>query len=401
MRIATKVRGHVGGKGLAAGLAVGLFAAAAVATAADWPCYRGPNHNGISEETGWTAKWKGEPKVLWRAEVGQGFSGIAVAGGKAYTMGGNRGTDTVYCFDAETGKPAWSKSYVCPDGEYSGPRCTPTVDGKYVYTLSRQGDLNCFEAATGKVCWSTTVAAKPPRWGFASSPLIFGQLVIVNTGVAGQAFNKTSGKPAWSSGGQSGYATPVVYQKGGKSVLLMFSSKSLLAMNPTTGSKGWEIPWQTEYDVNAADPVLAGDRVFISSGYNVGCALMSLAGDAPKVLWRNKNMRNHHGTTVFYKDAIYGFDESSLRCLDVKTGEVKWSQEGLGKATLIIADGKLVILSEGGALVIAEASPAAFKEIARAQAVRGHCWTMPTLANGRIYCRTDTGSVACIDVSGK
>jgi len=386
---------------LVVGLMVGLCAWAGNAQPADWPCYRGPNRNGVTDEIGWTASWDGEPKILWRAEVGQGFSGFAVAGGRAYTMGGKKGTDTVYCFDAETGKAVWSRSYTCPDGEYAGPRCTPTVDGKYVYTLSRGGHLNCFDAATGKVVWATTVSSKPPRWGFASSPFLFGSLVIVNVGVSGQAFNKTTGKPAWSSTGQAGYATPVAFQKGTKTALLMFSSKSLVTVNPTTGSKGWEFPWQTEYDVNAADPVVAGDQVFISSGYDAGCALLSLASDGPKVVWRNKNMRNHHGSTVLYKGALYGFDESTLRCLDLKTGEVKWSQGGLGKATLIIADGKLVILSENGALVIAEASPESFKELARAQVVRGHCWTAPVLANGRIYCRTDGGSVACVDVSGK
>lgn len=392
------------GMSVAGIICVAAVLSAGAGRADDWPQWRGPDRNGISRETGWTANWpKGGPKVLWRAEVGAGYSSFAVADGRVYTMGHAGGSDTVYCFGAETGKVIWKRSYACSTVKgYGGPRASPTVDGKRVYTLSRDGHLNCFEADSGKVVWTRKVPAKPPTWGFASSPLVSGKLVVVNTGSAGMAFSKTTGRPAWSNGkGKAGYASPVELKRGSKTELLIFTSNALVGVNATSGRRSWSLPWDTKHDVNAADPVVEGDRVFISSGYNVGCALLSVARGRIRPVWRNTNMRNHFNSTVLWKDALYGFDESVLRCLDFKTGEVKWSQRGLGKASLMISDGKLIILSERGELVVAEASTFAFRPLGRAQVLRGHCWTVPVLANGRIYCRTDAGSVVCVDVTGK
>jgi len=369
----------------------------------DWPNWRGPDHNGISNETGWTTNWPGgTPKILWRASVGQGFSSFTVVGDRVYTMGHADGNDTVYCLKAGTGEVVWKRSYRCPPVQYPGPRATPTVDGAYLYTFSQAGDLNCFKADTGTVIWSRKVPASPPQWGFASSPFIYGNLVIVNAGTSGMAFNKGTGRPVWSGGnGKAGYASVVPYKRGSRTMLLVFSSRALFGVSPANGRRLWSFDWVTNYDVNAADPLVVGGGVFISSGYGVGCAMLSLARGAPRVVWRNHDMKNHYNSTVRWKDALYGFDDAVLRCLDLKTGRSQWAQPGLGKGALMIADGKLIILSERGELVIAEASPDSYKVLARGQAVRGHCWTTPILANGRIYCRTDRGDVACVDVGGK
>lgn len=370
------------------------------AFADDWPNWRGPNHNGISDEKGWTIDWPGGgPKVVWRASVGQGWSSVAIANGRAYTMGNGNNTDSVYCLDAATGKQIWKKSYRCAAGNHPGPRSTPTVDGNYVYTLSREGLLSCFDAATGRVKWARKLSARRPTWGLASSPLIHKGLVIVNTGSAGMAFNKSSGRPAWSTGnGTCGYASPVLYKSGSRTILLMFGAKALMGVS-TRGRVGWSFPWETTHDVNAADPVVVGKRVFISSGYGSGCAMLSLGRGRPRQIWRNHGMSSHYGSPVLWKGALYGFDNGALCCLDAKTGRKKWSQGGIGKGGLILADGKLIVQSARGDLIIAEASPDGFKRLARARVLSGTCWTPPTLANGRIYCRSHEGNVVCVDVS--
>ncbi len=202
-----------------------LWPAAAVvcavtASGADWPNFRGPNHDGISSETGWIAKWPAEgPKQLWKASVGTGFASIAVAGGRAYVMGNLAETDTVYCFDAETGKPVWKYSYPAaldPKMHEGGPGATPTVDGGRVYTASKQGLVFCLDAAKGQLIWSNNAAslvgAGVPNWGFAASVLVQDNLLILDMGGSGAALDKSNGQVVWSSAKEAGgYATPLPF----------------------------------------------------------------------------------------------------------------------------------------------------------------------------------------------
>jgi len=381
------------------------------AEGADWPNFRGPNHNGISTETGWSATWpKDGPKVLWKATLGTGFCSIAVSGGRAYSMGNVDNKDILYCFDASTGKEIWKQSYPCPlfkkDHE-GGPSATPTVDGDSVYTFSKNGDALCFKAANGQIVWQKNLpkelGIKYPTWYFASSAFVADNLIILNAGTAGIALNKTDGKVVWQSGnGPPGYATAVPFMMGSEKCVVIVGSTEIFGLVAATGKVLWKFPWKTDYDINAADPIISGDTVFVSSGYNHGCALLKIEGGNVTDVWRNKNMRNHFNSCVLWDGYLYGFDESTLRCLDFKTGEVKWSQEGLGKGSLMIADGKLIILSERGKLVIAPASPEGFKELASVQILMGKCWTVPVLANGKIYARNNPdGQLVCVDVSGK
>jgi outer membrane protein assembly factor BamB len=381
------------------------------AEGADWPNFRGPNHNGISTETGWSATWpKDGPKVLWKATLGTGFCSIAVSGGRAYSMGNVDNKDILYCFDASTGKEIWKQSYPCPlfkkDHE-GGPSATPTVDGDSVYTFSKNGDALCFKAANGQIVWQKNLpkelGIKYPTWYFASSAFVADNLIILNAGTAGIALNKTDGKVVWQSGnGPPGYATAVPFTMGSEKCVVIVGSTEIFGLVAATGKVLWKFPWKTDYDINAADPIISGDTVFVSSGYNHGCALLKIEGGNVTDVWRNKNMRNHFNSCVLWDGYLYGFDESTLRCLDFKTGEVKWSQEGLGKGSLMIADGKLIILSERGKLVIAPASPEGFKELASVQILMGKCWTVPVLANGKIYARNNPdGQLVCVDVSGK
>jgi len=380
--------------------------------AASWPRWRGPDANGVSSESGWSTDWpEGGPKRLWRAHVGRGYSAVAVAGGRVYTMGNRNGTDTVWCLDAGKGTVVWKHSYPCAGKSYPGPRATPTVEAGRVYTLSRDGQVFCLDAEKGTVVWSKNVAAatgaRPPTWGFASSPVVEGDLLLLNVSSAGTALFKTTGKVAWKSPpGKSGYATPVVFDAGGRRCAAIFSAKSLVVVDVKTGRKLWSYPWKTSYDVNAADPIVLGDKMFISSGYKHGCALLQFGRGTPRLVYQNGNMQNHFSSSVLYKGHLYGSSgnvnsNAALVCIDFRTGQVKWSKRGFKMTSLMIADGKLVILTQNGLLAVAEATPAGFKPLAQAKVMKGTCWTVPVLAGGKIYCRNHEGELICLDVAGR
>ena len=384
------------------------------ARAADWPNYRGPNYDGISSETGWSASWpESGPKVLWKYSLGTGFASMAISNGKVYATGNIDDNDFLYCLDAATGREIWKTSYPCPlykKNHEGGPCATPTIDGNAVYTFSKDGDAIRFNASTGEIVWhkklNKELGLKHPTWYFSASPFIVGELVIYNTGTYGTALKKADGSLAWQSGkGACGYSTAVPYEIAGQKGLVMAVCKEFVGLNPATGKVMWKFPWKTSYDINAADAIIAGDTIFISSGYNKGCALLKINGGDVTKLWQNKNMRNQINCSVLFEGHIYGFDGQvggggKLTCLDVATGEKKWSQGGLGTGSLMLADGKLIILGERGKLVIAEASTAGYKELASAEILTGKCWTVPVLSNGRIYARNAAGQLVCVDVSG-
>lgn len=394
---------------------VALISLTFSASAIDWYRWRGPDLNGISREAGWSTNWPKEgPKQLWKASVGIGFSSMAVSGRRVFTIGNAEGTDTVFCFDAETGKELWKHSYACPlDAKYyeGGPGSTPTVDGEKVFTLSKRGHLFCLEAASGKVVWQKNLleelGVKKPEWGFASSPLVERDLLILNLGEAGTAVDKQTGKVVWTSGKDiAGYATAIPLAHSAERTVAIFSGKALVGVRGNDGKELWRYPWVERWNINAADPIPMENQLFIST-FGRGCALLRLSTAAtPTVVWENKNMGNHFNSCVLVDNHIYGIDgntdqsEKDLRCLDAKSGTVKWQYKGLGLGSLMAADGKLIVLSERGELVIAEASPKSFRPIARAQVLGGKCWTPPVLANGRIYCRNAQGALVCVDVKG-
>jgi outer membrane protein assembly factor BamB len=403
-------------RALVCGLGICAIGASVCSTAgaSDWPHWRGPEYNGISSETGWTATWtEGGPKVLWQASIGTGFASMAVSKGRVYTMGNIGDNDILYCLDAQTGSQVWKKSYPCPLFDKShegGPCATPTVDGGAVYTFSKNGDAIRFNAATGQIVWhknlNKELGAEHPEWYFAGSPLLVEDLVILNAGTYGIALNKADGSVAWQNGkGASGYATGVPFLVGSQQLVVMPVWREVVGLNPLTGRVMWKIPWRTSYNINAADPIVLGNMVFISSGYNKGCSLYQIDGRKVTEIWKNGNMCNQVNSSVLWDGHIYGFDGqvdggAKLACVSFETGETKWSQAGMGTGSLMLADGKLIILGEKGKLIIAEASPQGFKQLASAQILTGKCWTVPVLANGRIYARNAAGQLVCLDVSG-
>jgi outer membrane protein assembly factor BamB len=394
-------------------LALGLVAAAPL-RADDWPNWRGPNHNGISTETGWLARWPADgPPQLWKASVGLGFSSVAVCNGRAFTTGNQKDIDTIFCFDAETGKLLWKYSYPCPTDPHfyeGGTSATPTVEGNTVFLLSKKGDLFCFAADDGRIVWSKNIAKElgleSPMWGFASSALIEGKLLLLNVGACGAALDKSSGKVVWTTGtAASGYSTPVPCSFGGKPALALMTSSGAAGVDMATGARLWQFALKGEWSLYIADPIPAGDRVFISSSYaQTGVLLQFQAGTATPV-WQNRNMRNQVNSCVLVDGFLYGVDgvagptpNASLKCVDWQTGTVKWNYPDLGGGALMVADGKIIALSDKGELFTAAVSPQSFTPISRAQVLGGRCWTVPVLANGRLYCRNARGDLVCLDV---
>lgn len=370
-----------------------------------WPHFRGPNRDGIATEKDALAGLTADgPKQVWKASLGFGFTSIAIANGLAYSSGNKDANDTIYAFDAATGKPAWSYSYpaeLTPNMYEGGPNATPTVAGSSVYLLAKDGLVVCLDAKSGKEAWKKNIAQEiggaKPSWGFAGSPTVIGNGLFLNIGHHGVCVDRQSGKVVWKSGGEmAGYATPIPVT-GGRA-LLMFTTNSLSMVGAADGQLLWRHDWTTDHGVNSADPILIGTQVFISTGYNYGCALLDIGAAKPREVWRSKVMRNHFNACVAIDGSLYGFDDSDLKCIDWATGAQKWVQNGLGKGSLIAADGKLIILSEKGELVIADAAPGGFKELCRSQVLTGKCWTSPAIASGRIYCRNAKGDLVCLSV---
>ncbi len=370
--------------------------------AEDYPQWRGAGRIGISTESTWSVG-RGNPPKVWQATVGEGFSSVSVSRGRLYTMGNVRGTDWVHCLDANTGRVIWQQKYTCDPGNYTGPRCTPTVDGDKVYTIAQDGHAFCFTADRGKILWQANVPkvanADSPQWGFAGSPLIEGNTVIYNVSSNGVALDKITGRLVWKSpSGMAGYSSPIPHNINGVRGIALFTASGVVSVDPRNGAKQWSHPWETNYGVNSADPVIIGNTVFISSGYGKGCALLQLAGGRPSVIYQNRNMRNHFHTCLLLDGYLYGNDDGRFKCIELRTGKAMWEKGGMGKGGLMMADRKIIGITESGELFVVNANPNQYQEIARTKVLDGECWTDPVLANGKIYCRSHEGTLVCLDV---
>lgn len=390
------------------------------ARAADWPNFRGPDHNGISAETGWLVKWPDEgPKPLWKASLGVGYASITVAKGRAYATGNNDTTATLYCFDSATGGNLWKFSYASDlYSVYNGPKGlggtsgSPTIDGDRVYLMSGDGCLYSLNAQSGGVVWSNNLieelGAAKPKWGFTSSALVQDNLLILDFGGAGTAVDKATGKVVWTSDKSlAGYSTPVPCAFNGAPAVAILSADTAYALETKSGKKIWSFPFKTQDQLNIADVVVSGNDFFMSAGYGHGGVMARFDGANTTQVWANKSFANHISTSILIDGCLYGVaglvnggGPATLRCLDFATGVQKWSFPGVGVGGFIVADHKIILLSDKGELVVGEVSPDSFVPISRAQVVGASCWSAPTLANGRIYCRNNKGEMVCLDVKG-
>lgn len=369
----------------------------------DWPLWRGPDQDGISKETNWNPE--GVSKVLWEKRIAPGYSAVSVVGKRAYTMGFSDGEDHVYCLNPETGSDIWKFSYPSnKGGGYVGPRATPVIEDGRLYCFGVNGDVHCVNAETGEKIWRTNVmklGAKNPKWNVASSPRLTKNLVLINAGKHGVALDKRTGKPVWSSSGIGGYASVVL--RGDKGPAIVFGEKALYAVKLSSGEEMWSFPWETQYDVNAADPLVTDKWIFITSGYGKGCAMLAPGKSSARELWRDTSLCSHFSSPIHVGGYIYGVNGNAGRgelvCMDVKNGNVAW-KENLGFGSFIGAGDKIIYLNEKGEVTVAELTPKAFKKIASARVLKGagKCWTMPTLANGRLFCRGSNGKMVCLDL---
>jgi len=375
--------------------------------------WMGPKLNGVSWEDGWSVDWPddGLPQV-WSTEIGTGFSSVSIVDGLLYTMGHSEGRETVWCLQSKSGDVVWNHSYdaeLNPNLYEGGPGSTPTVDGGFVYTLSVDGRLVCLQRTTGDIVWQknlqTELGVGLNEWGFNSSPLILGEQLIVHGGRV-VSFDKLTGKKQWQSARhRAGYGSVRAFPHVGETLLASLDCDGLRISDATDGSQVAFAAWKSPFGTNSTTPIVVDDTIYISSGYNVGCGLFRLQDGELEKVYSNRRMRNHFNNSILLDGYLYGMDGNSnlgrvvtLTCMDFATGKVMWKERGLGCGSLMIANNRLVLLSEDGTLVVAKAQPDRYEELARSPFLEGRCWTVPVLLNGHIYGRNAAGKLVCVEL---
>lgn len=379
----------------------------------DWPCFRGPMADGCSAEKGINKNWKAKPpQELWRVSLAnRGFSGPSVAEGKVFIVDRKDKQDVVRAINLADGKDVWQFPYEENTGEnYGFARATPTYEGGKLFTLSAGGQVYCLNAADGKPVWNVNILkqhhGQMPQWHYAMSVLIDDGAAIVCPGgktASVMALDKADGKPVWASGGDiPGYATPVVAVIQNVKQYVIFGGTMAFGVEAKTGKQLWQVPWKTQYDVNAATPIVLGNSVFITSNYRRGCALIDVTPDGAKIRWENKEIQSHFNTPCFYQGSLYGTsDPNKLVCLDPQTGAARWTQTGFGKGGVVGVDGTLIgIDGVTGEIIMVALDPTAYKELGRMAILKGgdkQYWTAPIVAAGKLIVR-DKSSLVCLDL---
>lgn len=347
----------------------------------EWFQWRGPNRDGISSETGLLKAWpqSGLPLVWKTAEAGTGYSSFSTSAGRLYTLGARGNTEYVIAFDHATGRKVWeyANGRRFQNDQGDGPRSTPTVDGDRLYVLGGSGDLTCLEAATGRRVWTLNIVRAfggvNPYWGYSESPLIVGDRILVNAGgnrASIVAVAKADGQTLWQQhNDEAGYSSPMLLRTGSLAQVIFFTGSRVLAVDPRDGRLLWFYPKAANSTANVATPVVRGTRVFVSSDYGTGAALLDVkaAGNIASAseVYFTRDMRNHHATSVLIGDHIYGFSSSILTSLRFDSGQLAWRDRSVGKGSLIYADERLYLYSEDGVVGLAEASPAGYREHGR------------------------------------
>ena len=407
----------------------GVFGLGAVLAAADWPNYRGPG-------TDATVPTASVPDHLlltpvWKVATGNSFGQVAVVADKAVVFTERGPDEFAVALDALTGKELWATridNSIKDNSGGDGPRSTPSINDGHVYLYSTHMKLACLDLASGKQLWKHDIVGEfgghVPGWGSAASPVVVDDLVLVVGGGSGKgilAFNKNIGALVWAKTSETlTHATPTVATILGTRQVICFMQSGLVAVEPATGRVLWTFahPYKTS---TAASPVVGGkngDVVYCSAGYGVGAAACRITKTddawAATKLWRTEGANlSHWSTPVYHDGCIYGLfghndGNGPLACLDIETGAVKWSQKGFGtQGGLIALDGKLLIQTPAGDLVLVAASPEGFKELGRQNIFKGKNWTAPSFAGGHIYVHNTSGrglstpEIACLKLGAK
>lgn len=390
----------------------------------DYAQYRGPKRDGVAHylpiATDWVAK---PPKVLWRQPAGGGYAGFAVAGNIAVTIEQRRDQEAVVGYDRKTGRERWLYSYPAyfqqsePMGG-SGPRATPTISGGDVYSLGAQGDLVCLNGQTGQRRWSVNLLednhAKNTTWGMTGSPLVVGDLVVVNPGIdpdknsnqAVAAYDRKSGKRVWSAGNQpASYSSPQLARLANVDQILLFDAGGLVGLQLTDGRELWRQPWKTFSDMNIIQPlVLHGDRVLISSEMANGSALLQLRHSSEQwsveEVWQSRSLCSKYANPVAFQEHIYGMSNGILTCVELATGKRCWKGGRYGHGQLLLTGDILLISTETGALAAVLADPGGFNELGKFALFDGKTWNTPALAGNQLFLRNHH-EMACLELPAK
>jgi outer membrane protein assembly factor BamB len=370
-----------------------------------WTGFRGPDRDGHYREMPIRTEWPSRGLAPeWKQPAGGGYASFAIAGGRAFTIEQRRVQEVVAAYDVDTGRELWAHAW---DGAFrefmggDGPRATPAWSDGHVYALGALGELRCLDDRTGRLVWRRNIlednGAANLQWGMAASPLVVDDLVVVLPGGRGGrsvvAYDKRTGERAWSAlDDKQAYSSPMLATLAGRRQILVFSASRLMGITPEGGEVLWEHPWVTEYDINASQPLVVGDRrVFVSSGYGKGAALLELSEQGGRFdvreVWRTNRMKNRFSSSVLHEGFIYGLDEAILACLDAESGELQWKGGRYGHGQVLLASGHLIVLTEDGDLALVRATPERHDERVRFGVLDGKTWNHPAIADGRLLVR--------------
>ena len=370
----------------------------------EWTDFRGPARDGHYRQRAIRTDWSTSLKPLWKQPVGGGYASFVIAHGRAFTIE-QRGTqELAAAYDVRSGRELWTNTWQALFQESmggDGPRATPTWHEQRLYVLGATGELRALDAASGKTIWRTNIledaGAKNIQWGMSASPLIVDDTVVVLPGGTEAqsvvAYDAATGKRRWAAlDDRASYSSPTLATFDGVRQIVGFTATRLVGLSPERGELLWEFPWKTQYDVNASQPLIEGNRVFISTGYGSGAVMIEVtrgtnARFTVRELWRTNRMKNQFTSSVLHDGHIYGLDESILACLDAGTGELKWKGGRYGYGQVLLASGHLIVLSEQGELALVRATPERHVEVARFPAIEGKTWNHPAMSDGFLLIR--------------
>ncbi len=381
----------------------------------DWPHWRGLGWDGKSAEMQWSPALLKAESVAWTAEIGPGYSSVAVVGGMVYAVGGRAGQETASCLDAGSGKTVWKVTLPAARGRFSGDgmQSTPTVEGGRLWFLTPGGVVFCLSAKAGAILWSTDLVSDLgidlPLWYLSGSVRITGALAVVNAGGAGIALDKDTGKVVWKNlDGQSGYSTPVVFSAEGVECIALSTLDGLQIVRADTGKILVSFPWTGYLHDIPADPLIMGTQAFVSSAYQRGAALIDFSGWKVKVIWDQPRLISNLESFVYFDGLIYGNSnpaynpgdkDAELFCMEAATGKKLWTlSKGLGS---VISVGRYLIrLGQNGEVSVGLRDPKGFTQTAGFRLSGGTFITPPAFSNGRLFCRSLSGKLVCINLQG-
>jgi outer membrane protein assembly factor BamB len=440
---------------LSLGLTIGCNHATAVTIAnvaeagssqgVDWPCFLGPNQDSTSPEKGIRTKWPSEGlPIVWETELGIGYAPPVISKGKLFHFDRFGDQARLTARDSKTGKLLWKYEYPTNyEDQYgydSGPRCSPTVDDDRVYLHGVEGMLTCVDVASGKQLWQIDTrkeySFRQNFFGVGSCPIVEGELLIVPIGGSDQnlqvtdfralrgngtgivAFDKKTGQVKWKTSDALGsYSSPVIRSIAGQRRGLYFSRNTLISFSPVDGKIDFEFPWRSRIleSVNASNPTVINDQIFVTECYEKGGALIQWANEKPKVIWTDsekdrdeKSLACHWNTPIHVDGYLYGSSgrhesQAELRCIRLKDGEVMWSKRGLSRTSLMMVDGHFLCLGERGVLSILKINPEKYQEVAtwKLPDLRYPTWAAPVLSHGLLYLRGEGRLICCELISKK